>query len=198
MGSSEMLENLIAKRIISLAKWTYSKMQQLSGRSYFVKWERVKEDTKIKYVRLAGFIYNNHLHPDLYLKTMKEFSVHFYPTVLYGQTALQKYSDYITKIKTRYKDVKTFNSANRDAMLPILRNDLWLVATCDPRYTPKMFFKDIPGGTFYGCHKLKENLDTFEDMIHPVTLKILNDLLSSGHVEQSKYAKLVRTATCLD
>lgn len=198
MSSSELTENLVAKRIITLAKWCYSKMQQLSERKFFTGWERLKTDTQIKYVKLAGFIYTNRLHPNLYLKVMREFSVNFYPNVLYGRGAIEKYNDYMAKIKARYKDVRTFNNSNKNAMLVILRNDLWLVATCDPKLSPQTFFKDIAGGTFYGFAKLKENLDTFADVVHPFTLKVLKDLLQTGHVEQSRYSSLVRSATCLD
>lgn len=187
---SDLEVKLYAKRILRTAEYCVAEVARLRGYRG-QPFQKLSVRSRADYVRLAHFILQNNLHPKLYLMVMKEFSVNFYPRTLYGPKAFEKYRDYITKLKRRYAGLKNF-SAN-DSSMNILRNDLFMVAACDPNLTPEEFYSDGPK-RFVGYGPLKTHIDSFAEVIDSKSYKILLNLLEKKKVADCNYANLIRTA----
>lgn len=191
--ADDLVLQLIERRVWRLAHQCFKEMQRLRGREYTVYFGNVAPRVQAQYIRLAGFIIMNKLHPRLYLRVMYEYSVNFYVTNLYGKNSMEKYLDYMEKIKRRYRTVKNYNV--NDSSLNILRNDLYTVAgICNPLLDPMKFFTD-ENGQFAQLSLLKKHINVLVPIVDPKTVPILRDILRCGSISKSKYYKQIVEAS---
>lgn len=195
----QLFINLLARRIEQLAAKLYKEIRSIHGSENWAPFGFLGARARKLYLRLAAFVIQHNLHPFLYLRVMREFQINMYPTNLYGHIALQKYNDYMAKLRKRYRTLKAYTSNISDPSINILRNDLYMIAgICDPAISPEDFWRDmrLPGKRprLIGLDSLKQKLGVIKPVIDKKTFTLVSDLLASRSISTSSYSQLIKVA----